>query len=67
MFSPAPMVRVSALVSETGRAGLLYGLGRAGVVHLARSESDCPTTPLAPLDESPALATCEELLDRIER
>jgi V/A-type H+/Na+-transporting ATPase subunit I len=66
MFSPAPMVRVSALVLKRDERALLYGLGRAGVVHLARSESDPQTTPLATLDESPALATCEALLDRIE-
>ncbi|MCL4206505.1 MAG: hypothetical protein KJ000_28820 [Pirellulaceae bacterium] len=66
MFSPAPMVRVSALVLKRDERALLYGLGRAGVVHLARSESDPQSEPLATLDESPALATCEELLRRIE-
>jgi V/A-type H+/Na+-transporting ATPase subunit I len=66
MFSPEPMVRVSALVLKRDERALLYGLGRAGVVHLARSESDLPDAQPAPLDESPALATCEELMERVE-
>ncbi len=66
MFSPEPMVRVSALVLKRDERALLYGLGRAGVVHLARSESDLPNAQPAPLEESPALATCEGLMERVE-
>ena len=66
MFSPEPMVRVSALVLKRDERALLYGLGRAGVVHLARSESDLPDAQPAPLGDSPALATCEELMERVE-
>jgi V/A-type H+/Na+-transporting ATPase subunit I len=66
MFSPEPMVRVSAMVLKRDERALLYGLGRAGVVHLARTESDLPDAEPPPLDESPALATCEELTERVE-
>ncbi len=66
MFSPEPMVRINAMVLKRDERALLYELGRAGVVHLARTESDLPDAEPPPLDESPALATCEELMERVE-
>lgn len=66
MFKPAPMVQVNALVLQRDERALLYGLGRAGVVHLSRTAAGPQTAPLEPPDHSQDLACCDELLRRIE-
>ena len=66
MFKPAPMAQINALVLQRDERDLLHGLGKAGVVHLSRTESGPQTAPLAPPDRSPDLARCDDLLRRIE-
>ena len=66
MFSPAPMIQVNALVLKRDERALLYALGKAGVVHLARTEAGPQTAPLEPPDHSSELAQCEDLLRRLE-
>ena len=66
MFSPAPMIQVNALVLQRDERALLYALGKAGVVHLTRTEAGPQTAPLEPPDHSADLARCEDLLRRLE-
>jgi V/A-type H+-transporting ATPase subunit I len=66
VFRPAPMVQVSALVLKRDERAVLYGLGRAGAVHLSRTEAGPQTAPLDPPDRSPDLAHCDDLLRRLE-
>ena len=66
MFRPAPMVQVQALVLQRDERALLFGMGRAGVVHLARAEAGPQDASLEPPDRSPELAHCDELMRRIK-
>jgi V/A-type H+/Na+-transporting ATPase subunit I len=66
VFKPAPMIQVNALVLQRDERALLYGLGRAGVVHLSRTAAGPQTAPLEPPDRSLDLAHCDELLRRIQ-
>ena len=60
------MVQINALVLQRDERALLYGLGKAGAVHLSRTEAGPHTAPLAPPDKSPDLARCDDLLRRFE-
>lgn len=66
MFKPEPMVHVNALILKRDERVVLDGLGRAGVMHLSRTEAGPSTAPLAPPDKGPDLARCGALLQRLE-
>jgi len=66
MFKPAAMIQVNALVLQRDERALLYGLGRAGVVHLSRTAAGPQTAPLEPPDRSLDLARCDDLIRRID-
>ena len=65
MFRPVPMIQVNALVLKRDERALLHALGKAGVVHLSRTEPGPDTAPLQTPDQGPDLGRCEELLRRI--
>jgi V/A-type H+-transporting ATPase subunit I len=60
------MIQVNALVLQRDERALLYALGKAGVVHLARTAAGPQTAPLEPPDRSVDLARCDDLLRRLE-
>jgi V/A-type H+-transporting ATPase subunit I len=60
------MVQVNALILKRDERAVLYGLGRAGVIHLARTEAGPSTAPLEPPDKGADLARCGALLQRLE-
>ncbi|MFO7903132.1 MAG: V-type ATPase 116kDa subunit family protein [Pirellulaceae bacterium] len=66
MFKPEPMVQVNALILKRDERVVLDRLGRAGVMHLSRTEAGPGTAPLDPPDKGPDLARCGALLQRLE-
>lgn len=66
MFSPEPMLRLSALVLQRDERHVLRALGRLGAVQLTRTPAGEDTAPLTAADRSGELARCERLLSRVE-
>jgi len=65
VFRPAEMKRLSVVVLEQDRHGVLRGLGRLGAVHLVRGRPGPDTAPEPPPDRSEDLRRCDAALDRI--
>lgn len=64
MFSPAPMLRLRALVLERDARAVLRNWGEVGVVQLTRTAPGPDAAPLAPRDRGGELARCHRLLAR---
>lgn len=66
MFSPVPMLRLSALVLERDERAVLRELGQTGAIHLTSTPAGPETAPLPPRDRSGDMARCDRFLARIE-
>ena len=66
MFSPVPMLRLSAVVLERDERAVLRALGELGAMHLLRERAGPETAPMDPPDHGPALARWRALLDQVE-
>ena len=64
MFSPAPMMRLSAVVLSQDERTVLRGLGEMGVVQIVRTKAGPDTAPLSPPDYAPERARGEALRSR---
>ena len=64
MFSPAPMMRLNAVVLEKDALRVLRRLGELGVMELIRSEAGPDTAPLPPPDTAEYTARCRRLQAR---
>lgn len=65
MFSPTPMLRLSALVLERDARRVLQDWGEMGAVQLTRTKPGPDAAPLPPRDRTAELGRCNRLLARI--
>ncbi len=61
MFSAVPMMRLSAVVLDRDERAVLRGLGRLGVMHIARTRAGPETAPLEPPDRSEQRVRCDRV------
>jgi hypothetical protein len=66
MFSPAPMLRVSALVLDRDARRVLCELGRLGAMHLTQTPAGPESAPLSARDRSGEFARCDRLRARVQ-
>lgn len=65
MFSPVPMMRLSAVVLERDARAALKELGRLGAVQLTTAPAGEDTAPLPPPDRTREMAQCDRILSRV--
>lgn len=65
MFSPLPMLQISALVLERDKQAVLRELGRLGSMQLTSTPAGPDTAPLPPRDRGSDSARCEQILSRV--
>lgn len=65
MFSPAPMVRLKAVVLERDKRAAMLALGGLGAMELVCLPAGTDTAPLAPRPVETDLARCDRALARI--
>ncbi len=66
MFSPAPMMRLSAIILKRDERSVLRELGRLGAVEPIQIRSGPGTVPLASHDLSTDIARCDRIKGRVD-
>jgi len=66
MFSPAPMMRLSAVILERDERSVLRELGRLGAVELIHTRSGPDMSSLTSHDRSADIARCDRIKSRVD-
>lgn len=66
MFNPVPMKFLKAVILSRDKRGVLRGLGKLGVLHLAEAPAGTETAPIAPPDNAEERSRCNALIARID-